>query len=227
MRGPAAVVVALASMSTASLAARDSAPTASRVSGICALTASVIRFELEDAREDEHLAEAALVAQQGILDLLQPLWDARLTERLRYLSARHRRDRAEVEVGRSTVVRERAETKLEALEQACDEGAATEGEAAVRFEELGCQLVRYDSELARIDVAFYEEVMQSTAELRSRELTTAQELIVARFDLQNAQAELKARKKRLDRCAAEPARPVQREPSESERPALGGADAGS
>jgi hypothetical protein len=166
----------------------------------CALLLSEARFELEDSREAERLAPIILAADQAVLDLFEPLWEARLTERLNFLGAKHACDRSQLLVERARVATERAAAKVDVLAQEClshDPGADA---PLARFDVLGCELVGKDREIAALDVTFRREVLDSTAELRRRELATAQELVRAKFSLDRAESELRSRAKRLAEC---------------------------
>ncbi|HEB90129.1 MAG TPA: hypothetical protein ENI85_11200 [Deltaproteobacteria bacterium] len=166
----------------------------------CALLLSEARFELEDRREEERLAPIRSAADQAIYELLEPLWKARSTEWLRYLAARHARDRSRLEVDRAGIETKRAEEKLTALTRECvDPGAGTE-KPTLRYERLGCDLARKTRDIAALDLAYRKEVLESTNELRRLELATAQDLIHARYALDRAKAQLQSRSARWDRC---------------------------
>ena len=180
------------------------APAEETISGICTLTTSVLRFELEEARENEQLAQSMMVADQAILKLLEPLWEARLTERLRFLTAKHARDRSKLVAGRSKIATHRARAKLGALEEACSGAEGDENNSTEDFEQLGCQLIRSEKRIARVDLTYYEEVLHSTNELRNNDLATLQEVISAKYRVQNARSELSSKKQRLKRCGAAP-----------------------
>ena len=166
----------------------------------CALRVSEARYEVESHLEEERLAPLRLIREQAVLDLLQPLWEARSTERLRYLAGKAARDLARIRVDMAALAREQAETKVEVLEQECFSKPGSAERALTRYRELECELVAKEKRLAEIDLEYRREVLKSTRELRARELSTAQDLIVAEHDLDRAAALLRMRSERLSRC---------------------------
>ncbi len=174
----------------------------------CPLLLAEARFELEDRREAEDLAPIRSKASQAIFDLIEPLWKARSTEWLRYLGAKHARDRARLEIDLAKLQTARAEEKLALLTRECLDPKSNVENPARRFEELGCDVVRKTREIAALDLAYRKEVLESTNELRRLELATAQDLIHARHTLDRARAQLRSRDARSRLCNGSPgARP--------------------
>lgn len=168
----------------------------------CATRVAEARFDLKDAREREQLAPVRRDADQAVFDLLEPLWQAGTTERLRYLAGKHARDRSRVLVDREAIARERAEAKLAVLEGECFERGRDASADRARYEELACDLVRKQAEVASVDRDYWEEVIESLEELRAQELITEQRLILARFELASAKIEERARHERARGCRA-------------------------
>jgi len=185
------------------LAAQISWPAAAQKAATqsCDLLVSEARFEFEELREEERLAPIGLTADQAIFELLEPLWEARSTERLRYLAAKHARDRSRISVEQAAIATNRAAVKLEVLTRECFAPEANPGKAPGRFEALGCELIRKEKEIAAVDFAYRKEVLESTNELRRLEFATAQDLIRAQFNLNLARAQLRSRTRRLGECA--------------------------
>jgi len=76
----AVVVFLIAQISEPAAAATATAQTCSRL-------VSDARFALDDLRERQHLATIRLAAEQASFELIEPLWEARSIERLRFLAA--------------------------------------------------------------------------------------------------------------------------------------------
>lgn len=171
----------------------------------CAARVAEAEFELEDLREIERIAPMALEANQAVHDLLEPLWRSRSTERLRYLAGRHARDRSRVELDRAKVAARRGAAKLEVLQSECLSGGDAESqdraaEALARYVALACSLIGKNLAIAKVDRSYRQEVLDSVAELRSRELATAQELIQARYELKRSESQLSLRRARQRQC---------------------------
>jgi len=173
----------------------------------CALLLSEARFELEDSREVERLAPIILAADQAVFNLFEPLWEAHLTERLQFLGAKHARDRSQLHAERAKIATRRATAKIDVLAQECLSHGPGADDPLVRFGALGCELVGKDKEIAALDVAYTREVLHSTAELRRRELATAQDLVRAKFSVERAESELRSRANRLAECEPRPTPP--------------------
>ena len=179
----------------------EPAAAATATTQTCALLVSEARFDLDDLREREHLATIRLAADQAIFELIEPLWEARSIERLRFLAAKYDRDRARLSVRRAAVASSRAAAKLEVLEGGCEITSATGEKSPDGFEALGCELVRKRKEMAALNLTYRKEVLESTEQLRRLELATAQELIQAQYDLDLAKSRLRSHTSRLSECA--------------------------
>ena len=177
----------------------DEEPTKEPRTRTCAIRVAEAEFDLATLQEAEGLAPIQLQGDQAILDLLTPLWEARSTERLRFLAGKHARDRSRVLVKRAKLARERGTALLEVLRTECF-GESASPEAVLRFESLGCALIQADKELADVDLAYTQEVRTSIAELRSLEFATEQRLIQAEFEVNRAQKERDLRASRLRSC---------------------------
>jgi hypothetical protein len=184
--------VCAVALASAALAAEPASET-------CAVRLAEARFELDELREQELLAPVQLDAEQGIFDLVEPLWEANITARLTYLENRRDRDAAAVQVARSRIARQRGEQKLAVIEREClAQGDAAE--ARREYETLSCRLVDRDREIAAIDRSYHADVVEILGELRGRELVTEQRVIRARYLLQTSEMELRLRGARQREC---------------------------
>lgn len=172
------------------------------VDELCATAVAEARFDLKQLREQEELAPVQRDADQAVFDLLESLWETHSTERLRYLAGRHARDRSLALVDRAAIVRERQEAKLDVLEGECLEPGHDSAAARARYEELSCDLVHEDEEVASLDRDYWQEVIESLEELRSQELVPEQRLIDARYALASARIAQRARRRRGRECRA-------------------------
>ncbi len=193
----------------------------------CAARVAEAEFDLEERREDEKLAPILSGANQAIFDLLEPLWEAKSTERLRYLKGKHDRDVAQLQVERARIETERAAAKLDVLRGECfdskdgnsqggGQGDGKGGESSLsEYDVLGCALVRKNKDIASVDLDYAREKHDAIAELRSREFATEQSLILAKYDVERAEAKLTARNARVAECK-KPKTRAKREPALTE-----------
>ena len=193
-----AALFVVAAVGAAGTPARAAEP----ASETCAMRLAEARFEVDELSELEQLAPVRRDAERDIYELVKPLWEANIAARLEYLEHRFDRDRFQIEVPRSRIERERGEAKLAVIETECLNDGKDATASRRRFEELSCQLVGKEREMAAVEVAYREDVVAVLAELRSRELVTEQRLIDARFQVESARAEERLRAKRHRTCSA-------------------------
>ena len=166
----------------------------------CGLRVSEARLEVGRLREFEQIAPIESTANQGIFDLLEPLFAAHAIEELRYLEGKRDRDRSRILVVRSKIATQRALARVEVLTKECFSGGAHSVDSLARFEALGCELIAKDEGLAIVDAVYYREVLAGKKDLRSVGLATAQELISAEFELDRAELRIRSRQQRFREC---------------------------
>ena len=180
------------------------APHAARAgaSALCPLDLAEARFDLGTLEEAERIAPIDLAEAQAIVELLEPLWERRLTERPRYLAWKHRRDTRRGLAARTKTERQQGQARLDLLQRECAQAEGGVAEAAGRYAALGCTLLQHDAKFATVDVAYRREVLDGKNELRREDVATKQELLAAHYAHERARAALDSRRARARRCKA-------------------------
>ncbi len=109
---------------------------------------AIHRDELDHLREHERIAPIVSTAHEGIFDLLEPLFEAGVTEKLRYLLGKRNRDQSRIEVARSKIATQRALAKFEVLTNECFSGGAHSVDSLARFGALSIMSAGSDMLLA-------------------------------------------------------------------------------
>jgi hypothetical protein len=108
--------------------------------------------------------------------------------------------------GRATILVSQRETALEQYGLACgddatDEAAARVEKLQVLYRSLECELLGKDAEIAAIDAAYDEAVLESTRILADGNVKTKFELVVEEYALSQSAARMKEYVRRARRCS--------------------------
>ena len=177
-------------------------------------------FLHEDQREREARALALDVARsdhaarEEIFTLLDGLWKIQGVERLVYLTGKHERDRAKIEVERLRLHLDSYDAHLEQYRTYCAalaSGRSPNGEQAKviarawdRYLRADCAAIAQEQAAAEVDVAYEREVLTSVHELRAGEVATRPDVILAELAVRRAEQRLDHARGRFDRCKPTP-----------------------
>ena len=187
-----------------------SAATADRVEHpICVLILHQERVELEERELAVDLAVSRLAADESIFALVDALWKEDLIERLRYLSAKHDRDVAVIDVKRRELLLQRQDALIEQLAITCSPPGDKETEAdrdARRKEahrhylQADCHRIGKDLAIAEVDLAYRTEVLASVMDLRENDVATRQDVIRAEERVELARQRVEHHAPRVQAC---------------------------
>ena len=177
------------------------------------------RVVLEEERQDRDvvaleldLARSELVAAEEVFGLLDRLWKSDATERLRYLSGKHQRDRTSITVERLENLLEQQEALIEQDQLICDADgskAKTEEErrsidkAWQRYRAAQCEVRMREVALAEVDLAYRLEVLASFRDLREHDVATRQDIVYSERDVEMSRKQLAQAKRLVAGCRAE------------------------
>jgi len=177
------------------------------------------RLVLEEERQERDavaleldLARSEFVAAEEVFGLLDQLWKSDATERLRYLSGKHQRDRAAIGVERLGHRLEQQEALIEQYGLICDAGgskAPTEEErnaidrAWGRYRVAECKARARDVAMAEVDLAYRLEVLASFRDLREHDVATRQDIVYSERDVEMARKQLAQAKRLVETCERE------------------------
>ena len=177
------------------------------------------RLVLEEERQQRDavaleldLARSELVAAEEVFGLLDRLWEVDATERLRYLSGKHQRDRASIGVERLGRLLEQQEALLEQYRLICDAGGSKEqteeernaiDRAWRRYRVAECKARGHDVAVAEVDLAYRLEVLASFRDLREHDVATRQDIVYSERDVEMARKQLAQAKRLVETCERE------------------------
>ena len=131
-----------------------------------------------------------------------------------YLTGKHERDRAKIEVERLRLDLESYDAHFEQYRTYCaalaDGRSPTEAESAsiarawARYLQSECGSIEQERSGAEVDLAYEREVLASVQELRAGEVATRPDVILAELEVRRAQDRLDHARRRFDRCKATP-----------------------
>jgi hypothetical protein len=175
----------------------------------------LFREELGDREDLElavELAASERVATEEIFELLDGLWKHDAVPRLVYLAGKHDRDVAKLEHERQGLLLERQEALIDQLRLVCGEaspGDLSESDrlaydrAHARYLDADCGRLAKQSAMARVDLAYRQELLESVHDLRENDVATRQDVIRAERDLAKARQRLEQGGPRAERCRRE------------------------
>lgn len=179
---------------------------------ICRLVLQEERDEREDLALAVELAAAELAAAEQIYELAEGLWKNDAIARLLYLDGKHTRDVAKLDHERLLLLLERQDALIDQLRLACGDrvsGELSQDErraydlAHARYVKADCGRLDKLSAIARVDLAYRQEVLASMRDLRENDVATRQDVIWAERDVEQAGKRLEDGGLRAARCRQE------------------------
>lgn len=155
------------------------------------------------------LARSELVAAEEVYGLLARLWEDDAVERLRYLTGKHQRDSAAIEVERLEQMLAQQEAVIEQYQLICD--AASSGSqsdeqrqaidrAWQRYRRAQCETRARELALAEINLAYHLEVLASFRDLREHDVATRQDIVYSERDVEMSRKTLAQAKRLFESC---------------------------
>lgn len=178
------------------------------LAGLCPLFLQQQQTEMEDLELAVQQDETRLAVAEEIFVLLDGLWQNDLVGRLPYLGAKHRYDAAEINLQRTRRQLDRQHASLEQYRLACSASTGEEtaddrralDEAHQRYVDADCDLRGLDVNLFEVDLDYYQEVLDSAADLRQSDIASRQQVLFAEQDLQLTLERLEQASQRAARC---------------------------
>ena len=184
-------------------------PAATRSEPLCDMVIQEEQIELEEFQLALRLARLDLAAYEQIFGLIEELWNNEATERMLYLEVKYDRDAARVGLDRADLIVVRQKALIERYKGACRRtgpeksaggGAHPAGTSGRRYQVAHCKSLGKAVEGAEIKLEFERELLASVMELRSANVATRQEVILAGLGVDKEQARLENHRHRLDAC---------------------------
>ena len=171
---------------------------------ICPLVLQQERVNREERELAVEIAEARLAAEESIFSLVDQLWNNDAVERIVYLTSKHVRDVAEIEVKRRQLLLKRQEAEVEQLEITCSsQGSSADFESAHRrYLQADCHRIGKELAIAELDLAFLSEFLASVQDLRKHGVATAQDVIRAERDVEMARKRVERHGPRVQECVS-------------------------
>lgn len=196
------------------VSAADQAPPAQQpASLICPLILQQEQFYRDELELDHQLTLLDQRATERIYTLLDDLMKRDAVERLVYLRGKHDRDVSRIDHDRARIKLERQESVLEQYRIVCDaiSRARTDDDsvrsavdaALADFGRANCDVLANDEKRAEVDVAYFEEVLVSTRDLRANSVATEQDVILAELNVETARKSLEQARTRRTACREE------------------------
>jgi hypothetical protein len=168
--------------------------------------------EREDLELAVELAASERVATEEIFGLLDGLWKNDAVQRLVYLAGKHDRDVAKLAYERQGLLLERQDALIDQLRLVCGETPSEDlsesdrlayDRAHARYLKADCGRLAKQTEMARVDLAYRQELLESMRDLRENDVATRQDVILAERDLAKARQRLEQGGPRVERCRSE------------------------
>ncbi len=134
-------------------------------------------------------------AAESIFTLVDQLWENDAVERMVYLTAKHDRDVAEIEVKRQRLLLKRQEAEVEQYASVCSTSGSEEtaadrrarrSEAHRQYLQVDCHRIGKDLAIAEVDLTYSRDVLASVRNLRKHNAATPQNVIHAERDVETA-----------------------------------------
>jgi len=180
---------------------------------LCRLLLHEEQREREDLEIQLRLARSELAAREEIMVLLEGLWKIQGVERLLYVTGKHDRDLAKIEVERRRLLVEAQEAFLEQYRAYC--AALSSGKPPTaerlgvidpiweRYLRADCDAIGQERSAAEVDLEYEREVLASVLDLRESDVATRQDVILAELDVRTAEERVAHARGRAERCRAE------------------------
>ncbi len=182
-----------------------SAATADEIDhSVCTL---VLHQEYDDLKEFElavDIAESHLAAAESIFEVTDALWKEELTERFRYLTDKHRKDVAAIDVKRWELMLKRQQAFVEQLTMLCsspDKQDNARLEAAHRrYLQADCHRIGKDLAIAEIDLIYFSEFLANVRDLRENDVATHEQVALAEAEVEKTRRRVEHHASRVQAC---------------------------
>lgn len=190
--------LAIALLGTAPAAAQETRPL------LCDLVIHAERAELEDARLETELARSSVAAFGEVFRLIDGLWKIEAIDRMSFLRAKHDYDAAKLGLERADLLLKRQQALIEQYELVCDRSAAERSKALARAHErylrADCDQQVKAAEAAKVNLEFRRAYLASILDLRSGDVATRQQVILAELDVELEEHRLADALRRVEKC---------------------------
>jgi hypothetical protein len=174
---------------------------------LCRLLLAQSGIDVDERELEIRQAETEQEAAAEIFTLVDSLWKNQVVERLIFLGARHSKDVTRLSVARQKSALQRDLAAREQYLALCGPGDHKAGrsvdEAFLGYRQADCDLRGLDVEIAKVELAFREEVRDSVLDLRKNDVATRQEVIRAERDVKLVRQELDSALSRSQTCGRE------------------------
>ena len=178
---------------------------------LCRLLLREEQAERDDLELEVGLAGAELTAAEEIFKLLDQLWKDDAVERILFLAGKHDRDAAKLEQEHRALLVERQDALIDQYRLLCDAPSgeiAEERRAAVertyqRYLGLECDRLAKEVAIARVDLAYRQEVLVSVRDLRENSVATRQDVVLAERNVELARKRNEHGSRRVENCRGE------------------------
>ena len=176
---------------------------------VCRVVVYDEQVELDDARLELEQAAIELASFEEIFELIDGLRKADAVDRLTFLRAKYDRDAARLAQSRAEIVVTRQATLVEQYRLVCglDEPGKAGLDASVkdayrRYVQADCDQQAKAIEVARTNLEFNLEWLDSVNELRRGQVATRQDVIRAELDVARERQALDDAQRREEQCRA-------------------------
>jgi len=176
---------------------------------LCPLLLQQTGVELEDLAVVVQNEQTRLAVDEEIFSLVDDLWQNDLIERLPYLSVKHRRDVAAVNVQQSKARHERQQASVDQYRHVCltssdteesPEDSGTIEEARERYFAAECRLRSLDVSAFEIDLEYQQVLLDSQMNLRQNDIASRQQVAYAERDVALTTQQLELARRRVELC---------------------------
>lgn len=169
---------------------------------LCELSLLRVVSEREQCELEIELARAELAATTEIHALIDALWQKDAIQRVLWLTARHARDVAQVELKRQELLLERYEAEHDYLASLCAGGKKPRAESRARWEQAECHRLGKELAIAALDLAFHTALLDSANDLRQGDVATRQDVILAELAVARASERVESYRPRVEACVS-------------------------
>lgn len=179
---------------------------------LCPLLLHEREAELDDLELEIRLDETQLALAEEIFSFQDGLWKEDMTQRLRYLAAKHHRDLARVTLERSKRRLERQRAVVDEYRVVCEadppghgekEHEGTLEEAHRRYLAADCRVRELDVEVVEVNIGHHEETLKSAENLRRDDIASREQVMFAERDVEMMRRELEHAEQRVTACPEE------------------------
>ena len=183
-----------------------------RYAEICGLVMREEQIEREDLELEVELAREAVEAFGQIFALLDGLWKADAIERMNYLRGKYDYEAAKLGLEQAELVVAREKALERQIRLVCGEesaGASPAGRvraieaASLDYLRAECGQRAKAIEVARVNLEFQRQLLESVLDLRRGEVATKQDVIRAELEVAREERRLADAERRTEECRRE------------------------